>query len=455
MLNDEHLSYADSEWGAQTDVGNALRLADRFQHDLRYVPAMGWLRYEGHRLVKLDGLPLDEGMALPDLIRKEINPAHTREQADMLEKWAFKSSAAGRIREALNLMADLPIIRTTTEQLDRHPLELNTPAGVYDLSDGQCRDTLASDLLTRSTTASPSSPTQAPVWDAFLKQVLPSQDLRNFVQRAVGYSMTGLTREEVFFLLYGQGQNGKSKMLSAIAHALGNYAHSFDPKLIIQQKYEGHPTNIASLHGVRFAYSSEVGEGAALDEGRVKAITGGDVITARFMRKDEFSWTPTHKLWMATNHLPVIKGQDKGMWRRVLVIPFDVNIPDEQRDNTLEDKLFAEARGILAWCIDGAVDYLNYGLRPPVEVIMASAHYQQEQDHTAMFLAECTIPDPVAFAPAGDLYLGFKRWSEDNGHQPMSSTAFGRELTRLGYLPATVANRRVRKGLRLSERSYV
>lgn len=452
-MNEELLAYGDTEWGALTDVGNALRLAERFQHDLRYVPAMGWLRYEGHRLVKLDGLPLDEGMALPSLIRGEANAGTSRDRCDALEGWATKSSSGSRIREALALMSDLPAIRTTTEQLDSDPLELNTPAGVYDLRDGGMRDTLASDLLTRSTAASPAP--DAPVWDTFLKQVLPSQDVRNFVQRAVGYSLTGLTREEVFFLLYGAGQNGKSKMLSAIAHALGNYAHSFDPKLIIQQKYEGHPTNIASLHGVRFAYSSEVGEGAALDEGRVKAITGGDAMTARFMRKDEFSWTPTHKLWMATNHLPVIKGTDKGMWRRVLVIPFDVNIPDAQRDNQLEEKLFAEARGILAWAIDGAIEYLRYGLQPPVEVQMASEHYKHEQDHTSLYLAEHTVPDAGAVCPAGDLYLGFKRWCEDNGHQPISSTAFGREMTRLGFESGTVANKRVRRGLRMTEGSWV
>ncbi len=448
-MQEENLSYGDTEWGAQTDVGNALRLADRFQHDLRYVPAMGWLRYEGHRLVKLDGLPLDEGMALPSLIRGEINAGSNSAQAESLDKWATKSSTGARIREALALMSDLPAIRTTTEQLDSDALELNTPAGVYDLRDGGMRDTLASDLLTRSTTAAPAP--QAPCWDTFLRQVLPSQDVRNFVQRAVGYSLTGLTREEVFFLMYGAGQNGKSKMLSAIAHALGNYAHSFDPKLVVQQKYEGHPTNIASLHGVRFAYSSEIGEGAALDEGRVKAITGGDQMTARFMRKDEFSWIPTHKLWMATNHLPVIKGTDKGMWRRVLVVPFDVNIPDAQRDNQLEEKLFAEARGILAWCIDGAVEYLRYGLQPPVEVQMASEHYKHEQDHTSLYLAEHTLAEAGSVCPAGDLYLGFKRWCEDNGHQVMSSTAFGRELTRLGYESGTVANKRVRRGLRMTE----
>ena len=450
---EDNMSHADAEWGSLTDIGNALRLADRFEHDLRYVPSMGWLRYEGHRLVKLDGLPLDEACALPDVIRSEVDASFTREKMDAYEKWAFKSSAASRLREALSIASDLPTIRTTTEALDAKPLELNTPAGVYDLTDATLRETLASDLLTRSTRVAPAP--GAPNWERFLSQVLPSVDVRNFVQRAVGYSLTGLTREEVFFMLYGAGQNGKSKMMAAISHALGNYAHSFDPKLIVQQKYEGHPTNIASLHGVRFAFSSEVGEGAALDEGRVKAITGGDTMTARFMRKDEFSWVPTHKLWMATNHLPVIKGTDKGIWRRVLVIPFDVNITDEMRDNQLEEKLNAEARGILAWCIDGAEQYLKHGLQVPVEVQMASEHYKYEQDHTSLYLAEHTYEERGTVCPAGDLYLGFKRWCEDNGHHAMSSTAFGRELSRLGFESDKINGKRVRRGLRMAEGSWV
>ena len=446
--------HADEERGQLTDIGNALRLSARFEHDLRYVPSHGWLRYEGHRLVKLDGLPLDEACELPKLIRSEVDASHTREKFDAHEKWAFKTSAASRLREALALASDLPTFRTHHTALDRNPEELNTPVGVYDLTDGTLRETLAGDLLTRSTRCKP-VPNAAPTFKRFLEQVLPSQDVRNYVQRAVGYSLTGLTKEEVFFILHGKGQNGKSKLMGAIAHALGNYSHSFDPKLIVQQRYEGHPTNIASLHGVRFAYSSEVSEEATLDEGRVKAITGGDVITARFMRKDEFSWSPTHKLWIAVNHLPVIKGTDKGMWRRVVVIPFDVDISDEDRDNDLEDKLKAEASGILAWAIDGAVEYLKHGLCPPVEVLTASDHYKQEQDHTSLYLAEATVEEAGATAKSGDLYLGFKRWCEDNGQQPMNSNAFGRELTRLGFEGATINNVRVRKGLRLIERSWV
>lgn len=450
---DDQITYADAEWGSLTDMGNALRLGARFEHDLRYVPSHGWLRQEGHVLTKLEGLPLHEGMLLPELIRLESENTKDPDRMKALMAWATKSATGARIREALAFMADLPHIRTSHEALDRDPLELNTPVGVYDLRYGDARQVLAGDLLTKSARFGPKP--GAPVFTRFLEQVLPDVQTREFLQRAVGYSLTGLTREEVFFMLYGAGQNGKSKLLSAVAHAMGSYAHSFDPKMIVQQKYEGHPTNIASLHGVRFAYSSEVGEGAALDEGRVKAFTGGDTMTARFMRKDEFSWVPTHKLWIATNHLPVIKGTDKGMWRRVLVIPFDVNIPDHQRDNLLEEKLHAEAAGILAWAIDGAVSYLRNGLAVPQSVIQASDHYKQEQDHTSLFLAEHTVAEPDSMAPAGDLYLSFKRWCEDNGHHAITSTAFGKELSRLGYDSVRTGTQRLRRGLRLIERSWV
>lgn len=456
---DEAASYGDAEVGTLTDIGNAIRLATRFEHDLRYVPTHGWLRYEGHRLVQLVGAPLDEGMALPDLIRGEINASSGADRAQGLVDWAKKSSTEARVRAALSLMSDMPIIRATPDMLDKNPLHLNTQVGVFDLVDGDVRETLAADLLTRSTRVAPAPPTMAPTWQRFLDQVLPSKDVQTFLQRAVGYSLTGLTREEVFFILYGSGQNGKSKLLSALSFAMGNYAHSFDPKLILTQKYEGHPTNIASLHGVRFAYSNEVDQGSHLDEGKVKAITGGDTITARFMRKDEFSWRPTHKLWFATNHLPIIKGTDKGMWRRVLVIPFDITVSDEERDNLLEEKLQAEARGILGWAIDGAVDYLQYGLCPPAEVLTASDHYKHEQDSTAQFLAECTQPAFGEMCGSGDIYLRYKRWCDENGTHFLTNTAFGRELTSRGYPSEAVWNgsivKKMRKGLRLLEGAWL
>lgn len=452
---EESFGYSDAEWGAASDIGNALRLIAKFEYDLRYVPSHGWYRHQSGHLEKIEGLPLDEATILPDLIRREALDCPDRDRADVLVKWAQTSSSKARLESALAIAADHPAIRTHHERLDSDPYELNTPVGCFDLKDGSVRPTLAKDLLTKETRAFPKA--GAPVFEKFLAEMVPSVDVRNYLQRAVGYSLTGLTREEVFFILYGQGQNGKSKLLSAIAYALGSYAHTFDPKMIVQQKYEGHPTNIASLHGTRFAYSSEVDQGVQLDEGKVKSLTGGDRITARFMRKDEFSWTPTHKLWIATNHLPVIKGTDKGMWRRVIVIPFDVQVTDDQRDKHLEEKLHAEAQGILAWAIEGAFKYFQDGeLKPPAEVVMASAHYQQEQDSTSQFLAECTAAEEGTVTGSTDLYLGFKRWCEDNGHAVTSNTAFGRELTRLGYESVTYnGGRKGRRGLRLLERSWV
>lgn len=426
-------SYGDSEWGTCSDTANALRIAERFQYDLRYVSNHGWYRYEGHRMVHLEGPPLDEGMALPDLIRSEINGSISADDANALRKWADKSASEARIRAALSLATDLRTIRASVDQLNRDPLSLNTPVGVFDLTRGESQETLAKDMLTKSTGHIPAGLEKGVVWQAFLERVLPKPHVRSFLQRAIGYSLTGLTREEVFFILFGDGQNGKSKLLSAVAYALGDYSHAFDPKLVTQQKYDGHPTNIASLFGVRFAYSSEIDQGATLDEGRVKAITGGDKMTARFMRKDEFSWSPTHKLWIASNHLPVIKGQDKGMWRRVLVLPFEVTIPDNERDNLLEEKLQAEAGSILTWCIEGAQEYLRCGLNPPAEVLMASAAYQQEQDTIQKFLAECTTPQPGVKCPSGDLRLAYKRWAEDHGYEVLNDTKFGKELTRLGF----------------------
>lgn len=441
-------SYGDDEWGGCNDIANALRLADRFEYDLRYSNSHGWLRYQGGRLQMVGGLPMDEAAALPGLVRNSMKHAKTADELKALEKWTEKSSSAAKMRDALAIMQDLPLIRVKAEHLDSNPLELNTPVGVYDLSDGSRRFSTAKDLMTRITNTSPAP--GAPNWERFLTQVLPSPSLRAFVQRAVGYSLTGLTREEVFFILYGSGQNGKSKFMEAIARALGNYAHTFESKLLLTTSQQEHSTNIAALAGVRFAFSSEIDHGSKLDEGKVKSLTGGDDVTARFMRRDNFTFRPTHKLWLATNYLPVITGTDRGMWRRVIVVPFGVDIPDEQRDIYLSQKLEAEAAGILAWCIDGANDYLQYGLGLSQEVVQATAAYRQSEDYIAQFVSDCTVPNADGYAFSADLYAAYQVWARDNGTKAISSIALAKELSRLGYEPDTRgANKGVRLGLTL------
>lgn len=443
-------TYADAEWGSVTDTANALRLADRFEFDLRHSPSYGWLRYAGGRLVPVGGMPYDEGSNLSAIIRKEAVKAPTAEERMALEKWATQSAATMRIKMALEQASDFPGIRFYPSELDADPLELNTPSGVYSLVDGTQRIGSARDLITRITRTHPRP--GAPVWDAFLKDVLPSTDMRNFIQRAVGYSITGLTREEVFFILYGEGQNGKSKFLEAIARSLGNYAHTFESKLIVATQHADHSTTTASLAGVRFAYTNEIDQGAHLDEGKVKSLTGGDAITARFMRRDEFTFRPSHKLWMATNHLPVIKGTDKGMWRRVLVLPFGVNISDERRDNLLSDKLSKESEGILAWCIDGATDYFKMGLCPPVEVLTATAAYKQSEDTVTQFLADIVIFREGGTVFFTDLYARFQAWCLDNGTKPFSALALAKELNRIGIEGGvTTGNKKIRRGIQFLE----
>lgn len=447
-------SYGEDEYGKCTDIGNALRLADRFEYDLRYAPSHGWLRYSGGKLEQVGGLPYDEASVLPKLIRAEAARAAEQnkgtDRVTELTKWAEKSSTGARMREALTVMADLPLIRVKPEHLDKDPLELNTPVGVYNLESGSLRYSTAKDLMTRITHVKPVP--QAPAWETFLSQVLPSHDLRAFVQRAVGYSITGLTREEVFFMLHGEGQNGKSKFLEAIAGALGNYAATFEARLLTTQVHEQHSTGTASLAGVRFAYSSEIDQGSHLDEAKVKALTGGDTITARFMRRDNFQFKPSHKLWLATNYLPVIKGTDRGMWRRVLVIPFGVNITDEQRDIYLAEKLAAEAQGILAWCMDGAREYLEHGLHPSVEVQTATAAYKEAEDTVAQFMGELTRPMDGGMVLFANLYARYKLWSDEVGVKASSAIALSKELTKRGYeLGHTTGNKKVCYGILLTE----
>lgn len=442
-------TYADAEWGSCSDVANALRLADRFEYDLRFAPTHGWLRYQGGRLATVGGYPYDEGSHLSALVKQDVERATTATEMDALEKWAKQSAAMTKIKAALDLAADFPGIRFDARDLDANPIALNTPAGVYDLRDGSRSISSAKDLMTRITNVVPTPGT--PVWDRFLKDVLPSVDMRNFIQRAVGYSLTGLTREEVFFILHGNGQNGKSKFLEAIGRALGNYAHTYESKLIVATQHTEHSTTTASLAGVRFAYTNEIDQGAKLDEGKVKSLTGGDNVTARFMRRDEFTFRPTHKLWMATNHLPIIMGTDRGMWRRVLVLPFGVDIPDDKRDNLLSEKLAVEAPGILLWAIEGATQYLRYGLQPPVEVLTATASYKSNEDVVSQFLNDTFLLHPQGVVVFGDLYQEFQRWCAGNGIKAMSAKALAPELDARGIVKTRQGNGKAREGIIFQE----
>ena len=269
-----------------------------------------------------------------------------------------------------------------------------------------------------------------PIWDNFLNQVFDNdQSLIDYIQKAVGYSATGSTSEQVMFILFGGGRNGKSVFINTIAHILGTYSKTMGAgSIMVKANNNAANSDIARLEGARMVISSEPNEGVRLDEGLVKQLTGGDTVTARYLYGKEFEFNPQFKLWLATNHKPIIRGTDDGIWRRLMMVPFQVQIPAEKVDKKLESKLMSEAVGILNWIVDGAIKWQKEGLNPPASVLKASKEYRDEMDVITMFVSDCCEVGPDKKIPAGEIFKKYQQWAKDNSEYSMSKQKFGKEM---------------------------
>lgn len=279
----------------------------------------------------------------------------------------------------------------------------------------------------------------APTWGAFLKSVFPGKPhVITFLQKAVGYSLTGDTREQCLFFLYGTGANGKTTFIRTIQEMMGDYAKQAPPDLLMAKYATEHPTGLADLAGARLVVCIEAQEGKRLAEALVKQMTGQDRMKARRMREDFWEFVPTHKVWLVANHKPRIRGTDYAIWRRIRLIPFTVTFhPPESEDEPKQDpllaeKLRAEHSGILNWAIAGCRAWQQEGLAAPEEVRAATEAYREESDVIGMFLAERCLIDPTEWAKAGDLYRAYVEWCQANGERPVNQTIFGGKLSEKG-----------------------
>ncbi|MBQ3887653.1 MAG: DNA primase [Clostridia bacterium] len=313
---------------------------------------------------------------------------------------------------------------------DRNRELLNTASGVIDLTDFSLRDSTPKDYFTKSIAAHYDVSAKCPLWEKFLHEIFANDaDMIRYIQKAVGYSLTGSTQEQCAFLLIGDGCNGKSTFLDIIRQLFGDYASNIQAEsLMIRNNNNGINSDIARLRGARLVTSAEPNEGLRLNEGLIKQLTGGDIVTARKLYGDEFEFKPEFKLWMAANHKPVIRGNDHGIWRRMHIVPFSVQIPKEKIDKTLTDKLLTELDGIFQWALAGLRLYQSEGLELPEMVSAATAEYRMEMDVVARFLEECTENSFAGMVRASDLYQTFALWAKNNNEYPMSNTKFGKEV---------------------------
>jgi putative DNA primase/helicase len=419
------------------DIGNAARFVDEHRAALRYVPAWSrWLRWDDRRWTEDDTL---------DHLRraKETVRALGREAADEPDEHrrkellahAKRSASEPRIRGMLALAAADPRIVVTPAELDGDGWLLNTTSGTVDLRTGELRPHRRDDLLTMLAGAAYDPDAEAPHWQAHLKRVLADRELIGFLQRLAGYSAIGAVREHVLPILHGPGANGKTATTVALQRALGEYAHYSTVDLIVSiGRSAGQATpEVADLRGRRLVTVAETPEDGRLAAERVKAITGGEPITARRLHSNPFTFDPSHTIWLCTNYKPRVPDDSGGIWRRLLLIPFSVVIPEDERDPTIGEKLALERTGILRWIIDGACAYLRDGLKPPTAVTAATADYRKGEDNFAAFLDDRTIAEPDASSGAAALLTSYNGWANQNGAPHLSTNALADKLYARGY----------------------
>ncbi len=395
----------ESVWG--TEDALALAFTRRYHRDWRYVAAWGrWLVWDGHRWRTEDTL------AATDLIRNVCrNAAVNADNPKLAAKLATSGTVGGVERLA---RADRRHAATTGEW-DADPWLLNTPGGVVDLRTGRQRAHDRADRMTKITTATPGG--DCPTWRQFLAEVTGGDaELQAYLQRMAGYALTGSTQEHALFFLYGTGANGKSVFVNTLATILGDYAVNAAMDTFMETRADRHPTDMAGLRGARFVAAIETEQGRRWAESKVKNLTGGDKISARFMRQDFFEFFPQFKLFVAGNHKPAIRNIDEAMKRRLHLIPFTITVPPERRDKHLQQKLLAERDGILAWAIQGCLDWQRLGrLQPPQQVLDATEEYFEAEDALGRWLDERCVREANAKTLTAELFNDWKQWADSSG----------------------------------------
>lgn len=407
------------------DDALALRFTALHGEDLRYTALWGrWSRWDGTRWSP------DETLRVFDLARAVCRAAAS----------SAKPAIASRIASAPTVAAVERLARadrqhaSTVDQWDSDLWLLNTPAGVVDLHTGKLRPAMREDYMTKLTAVAPAG--ECRLWQSFLSRITDcNEDLQRYLQRMCGYALTGVTREHAMFFLYGTGANGKSVFLNSFSGMLGDYAKTAPIEAFIASKNEHHPTDLAGLQGARLVTAVETEDGRRWAESKIKSLTGGDRIAARFMRQDFFEYTPQFKLVIAGNHKPGLRTVDEAMRRRFNLLPFVVTIPAAERDLELAEKLRAEWGGILRWAVEGCLLWQRDGLHAPKAVVDATADYLASEDVLSRWIEERCEINKANWTAATALFTDWREWCEQNQEYAGSQKSFSAALEDRGFAP--------------------
>jgi putative DNA primase/helicase len=419
-----------------TDGGNSDRLVDLHGPDLRYIHSWKqWFYWDSQRFQadttgELMRRARDTILSMYESVRDQTDDQHRR----ALASWATRSDSEGMMRSMVSLAASDPRIATRPCDLDADPWRLTVENGTIDLRTGKLLVHSRRDRITKLAPVRFDAGATCPTWIDFLHCVLAGDgELLGFLQRAIGYSLTGDTSEQVLFFLCGSGANGKSTLLELLHTLLGDYAKQADFGTLLERRGDGPRNDVAALQGARLVTAIEASEGRRMDEGLVKQLTGGDTIVARRLYSEFFQFRPQFKLWLAANHRPVIRGTDHAIWRRIRLIPFTITISENQRDPELGRKLRAELPGILRWALEGCLAWQGGRLGNPPAVRDATAGYRTEMDVLAGFLEDCCELGEEHRAGATPLYQAYRCWCDSSVERAVSQKAFGQSLAERGY----------------------
>lgn len=421
-----------------TDLGNAQRLVARHGADLRYCELWRrWLVWDGRRWQKDEtGEIYRRAKETTRAIYVEASREADEDQRKRIAKWAFNSEAERRIEAMVKLARSEPGIAITPEDLDRQPWLLNVQDGTLDLQRGELRPHRREDLLTKLAPVHYDPKAECPLWLAFLNRIMGGNArLIGYLQRYVGYTLTGDGCEKVLLVGHGGGDNGKTTFVETVLALLGeDYAMTTPEATIAATRSDAIPNDVARLRGARFVVVSETAQDLRLNEGRIKAMTGRNRIAARFMHAEWFEFVPEFKLFIETNHRPQVQGTDNAIWNRLKLVPFAVAIPKVEQDKELPAKLREELPGILRWAVEGCLTWQREGLGEPEEIQAATADYRGDMDTLGDFIAaHCTLGEHER-AKSTDLYAAYRGWSERvRGERPMSQVAFSTALIDRGF----------------------
>lgn len=429
----------------RTDAANARRLIYFAEGAYKFIPDVGWHKWDGTRYV------YDKEKAI---WQTAVEAAEFVEIAggtgDQL-KWAQQSQNKDRIINCLAIAGTDPDVLVSAIEMDAQPNDLCTPAGIVNLLTGELRPAIKNvDMNTRSTLVAPKK-IATPLWNTFLKTVIQDQERIDYLQELLGAALFGDSRYHVLPVLAGSGANGKSTLLDVVSGILGDYSASMPENFLLDTSSSTHPTEIARLRGVRFAMASETRPDGKFNESRVKMLTGGDILSARFMNQNFFDFKPTHTLFLAVNHLPAVKSGGDGFWRRLRKLDFKVTIPkEEQRENFAQQMIEEEGAGILQWMVDGAVRVTGLGFNEPESVKLSTLEYRHEEDHIAKFVAERIVVAANGTATKTAVFNSYRDWCIENGEKPITQNALNREIrNRLNTQETTIGGARMFSGIEL------